>query len=147
MADSEALELTKRLERVERDLRRYRVALVALGLVVLTAAGLNAVRPAGASGTPAVIQARKFQLVDRAGRVRAGLGMAGDDVGLEFLDKAGRVRAGLTMAGDHVGLEFFDKAGRVRAGLGMFGDNVALDFFDKAGRVRAGLTMAGDHVG
>ena len=54
MGDSEALELIKRLERVERDVRRYRVALAALGLVVLAAGILKAARPAGASGPPAL---------------------------------------------------------------------------------------------
>jgi hypothetical protein len=118
MGDSEALELTKRLERVERDVRRYRVALAVLGLVVLAAGILKAARPAGASGTPAVIQARKFQVVDGAGRVRAGLGMIGDDVGFALLDEAGKARAVLGMLGDDVALELSDKAGKLRAGLG-----------------------------
>ena len=147
MGGSEALELTKRLERAERDVRRYRVALAVLGVGVLTAGILNAVRPAGASGTPALIQARHFQLVDGAGKLRADLGVVGDNVGLWLFDKAGNGRAELRLAGDKVGLTFYDKAERVRAGLRMVGDDVSLGLLDKAGKLRAGLAVVGDDVG
>ena len=171
MGDSEALELTKRLERVERDVRRYRVVLAALGLValavlvvgVLTAGILKAARPAGASGTPgviqalpdltgqltpldagasgtpALIQARKFQVVDGAGKVRGELGMVDDAPALMLRDKAGKVRATLAMVGDNVALVLLDKAGQVRADLGVFVDGVGLTLNDKAGQVRAAL--------
>ena len=199
MGDSEALELTKRLERVERDVRRYRVALAALGLVVLAAGilvvrapdiaagillgfgadpvmlaaarfavlagallivflagflvwgvaagGLNANRPAGASGTPAVIQARQFQVVDGAGKRRASLGVAGDNVRLVLYDKAEKVRAGLATHGDDVVLAFPDKAGKLRAVLGMVDDAPALRLYDKAEKERARLEVRGDNVG
>ena len=147
MGDSEALELIKRLERVEQGVRRYRVALAALGLVVLAAGILKAVRTAGASGTPALIQARKFQVVDGAGKVRGELGMHGDNVRFVLYDKAGRGRAALGMVGDKVGLGLLDKAGKERAGLEVRGDNVGLRFYDKAENARASLVVVGDDVG
>ena len=147
MGDSEALELTKRLERVERGVRRYRVALAALGLVVLAAGILKAVRTAGASGTPAVIQARQFEVVDGAGRGRAALGMHGDTVGLTLYDKAGNARASLVVVGDKVGLGLLDKAEKERARLEVRGDTVGLWLRDKAENARASLVVVGDKVG
>jgi hypothetical protein len=80
--------LTARLDRVERDARRWRAVAVAavLAWVGLFAAG------AGREEPPQEIKARRFVLQDERGRTRANLGMSpeGEPV-LLFVGEGGMV--------------------------------------------------------
>jgi len=144
MTDAEVSDIMKRLARVERKVRRCRAALAGVALVV--AAGVGAPLLVAAAKVPETIRAKRFQVVDDAGAVRAVLAMDGDNVGLGLFDTADKPRAKLATAGDDVGLNLFDKAGKLRAGLGTVGDNASLSFFDTAGKPRAALATVGDDV-
>jgi len=162
--DKEAGEITERLEALERSMRRYRAALVAVAIVA--AAGFVGLPLVGAAKSPGVIQAKGFEVLDDSGTVRAGLGVTtggprlrlydkggtprvmldavGDAAGLVFADKAGKPRASLVTLGDEAELVFDDKAGKARANLATAGEGAALRFYDKAGTPRAGLVAVAE---
>ncbi len=106
--DLEALRL--RLERVERRLRFAAVAWVAGVLVVI----LLGVAVQQAISQPEVLRARRLEVVDTAGRVRAALGMASDgSSALGLWDATGRVRIAIVVDPDgSPGLSLHDAAGR-----------------------------------
>ncbi len=106
--------LARRLDRVEREIRRWRcVAVVAGGLLALV--GLVGVAKPDTTSVPDEIRAKRFVLVDEAGRARAKLSM--DSVTyrgqpapeLRFLDEEDRRNVilsnlfGLTIADDDTG--------------------------------------------
>lgn len=95
--------LCQRLDRLERENRRWRVVGIAsvavLGLVVLVGAKESEVADE--------IRARKFAVVDKDGKARVELGMlttllpfvgAQHDWGLRLMDEMGMVRADLTLS-------------------------------------------------
>jgi hypothetical protein len=140
MTDAEVAEITERLTRIERKLRRCRAALMGVALIAVAAAGRAAPSLLGAAEVPAsIIRAKAFEVVDDAGAVRASLATGGGDVGLRLYDKAGSSRAALAMAGDGEGLGLYDKAGNSRAALATGGDDVRLELDDKAGKKRVAL--------
>ena len=140
------VEIAGRVQRLERDNRRLRLAAGCLVALVVAVPLVGAVLPAQ---VPEVIEAREFRVLDEQGmkRVdlvadglrfydeqgtyRVGLGVGG----LDFFDEQGTVRAGL---GEEDGLRFYDEQGTGRVGLGVGG----LDFFDEQGTVRTGLGEA-----
>jgi hypothetical protein len=69
---------------------------------------------------PTVLEAERFDVIDRAGKRRAALaGAANGAVGLTLYDKAGRARAILGLLSDGTPqLGFIDRAGKPRALLG-----------------------------
>jgi hypothetical protein len=147
MTESELLELGKRLERVERSVRRYRAALgivcllLAVGLLITS--GFFATGHArAATSAPAQIVARSFVLVDANGRTRAKLGVGTGGPFLGLYDKAGNMRAGLGIVGDAPTLALRDKAGKMRVALAIAGDAPGLVLSDKAGTPRAALGSA-----
>lgn len=87
----EDLEISRRLALVERSVRRYRAALVVVGLIA--AAGMVGPSLVGATKAPGTVQAKIFQVVDDNGVVRAALDTAGDDADLILYDKAENRRA------------------------------------------------------
>ena len=137
--DREAAEISERLALVEKSMRRYRAALVAVSLIA--AAGLAGPSLVGAAKAPGVIRARGFILVDDDGAMRALLAPAtgGDGAVLALYDKAGKSRVELGVIGDHAILHLNDKAGRMRAGLTVIGDDAVLALFDEGGKLRAAL--------
>ena len=99
-----------------------------LGLVLLIGGRLWRPEVAAAQAKPAavpdVVKAKSFQVVDAAGKRRAG--MAVDSDGNPFLG-------------------LFDAAGTTRARLAMISDGTtALAFYDAAGKGRAMLSIAKD---
>jgi len=69
---------------------------------------------------PEVVRARRFEVVDAAGKTRASLCLFPDgSSALRFHDAAGRVRAAMGMTEDSVpALELMDRDGNLRAALG-----------------------------
>ncbi len=134
----ENLEISRRLALVERSVRRYRAALVVVGLIA--AAGMVGPSLVGATKAPGTVQAKSFEVVDDNGVVRAFLGTTGDLSVLRLYDTAGKPRAFLGTTGDGAGLlTLYDKAGIDRAALGTVGDLSGLTLYDKAGKERAVL--------
>jgi len=143
MTESELLELGKRLERVERGVRRYRAALGIAGLLLaggllITARLFATGRARASTSAPAQIVARSFVLVDANGRTRAILGFDPLGPALRLYDKAGNMRAELGTGADGADLEFHDKAGGVQVQLTAIGtpDLATLIFYDEAERQR-----------
>src|SRR5215831_872034 len=112
--------LTQRLEKLERQNRRFKIA----GLVVLLFAGsfvLMGVRSLD------VIQGEKFVLVNSSGQTMATLGAdSSGRPGLSILDPVtGKERGWFGMWGTgEVGLGFFDKDDKERSRLGITSDGV-----------------------
>lgn len=121
MNESEANTLAQRLERLERDIRWWKLiggtALATLCLFTLMGAK---------SGTIAnEIRARNFVLVDSKGKVRAKLGIEkasegkGSATTLMFYDSRNAKRMTLTAQNSHGALNFWGAKGRhVQAGIG-----------------------------
>ena len=149
--------LLRRIERLERENRRFKCAGVALAL------GLVAVLLMGqAPGRARTVEAEKLVLKDRAGKVRAVLGEAGEDreLGLYLYDRkqVPRVAVSLDMTGapmlrmaseigaDRVrlepdgGLNLHGDSGRVYLSV-KYGNEPSLDLIDKDGWTRASLHL------
>src|SRR5262249_60510913 len=104
-----------RLAALERQNRRLRRALVVLAVVVIVALGAAAValvapynaqvglylgqllgRPEVVETKKTIVEAEQFVLRGRDGKVRATLGLRGENsMGLDLYDAAGKARAGL----------------------------------------------------
>jgi len=95
MTESELTAITKRLERLEKENRRMKLAILGIGvaaLAVFTASWEGRARTANVTQT---VTASKFILHDNLGRVRAWLGMDGNEPSLELRDDEGDTIAAL----------------------------------------------------
>lgn len=102
------------LERRSRVLVSALTALIAT--LVLTAFAARAQSPAS-DPVPEVVRARRVQLVDAEGRVRAEPGIDAEGAaGLFVLDAAGRTRATVVHDDSQSGLFLLDAEGTVRVG-------------------------------
>jgi hypothetical protein len=148
-----------RLAALERQNRRLRRALVVLAAVVIVALGAAAValvapynaqvglylgqllgRPEVVETKKTIVEAEQFVLRARDGRVRATLGLRGENsMGLDLYDAAGKARAGLDLGSD----------GEANLWLGADDGQVAASFNGRgvrigaSGRPGASLTPAG----
>ena len=107
--------LDKRIERLEAENRRLK-GWGLTAIVLLGALGLN-------QGTPDVVQARAFEVVDEAGTVRASLALTALPEGPELaLYGEGKIRARLSLPGWGPEFILFDAldepAATLRLGLG-----------------------------
>lgn len=98
-----------------------------------------------------IVRAKRFELVDDTGKVRAVLGLLESwDPNLCLFDKDGNTRLQLGISGDGLsGLALFDAAGKLCVSLDSYPDGASmLQFSDSSGEVRATLTMtsAGDSI-
>ena len=84
----EDLEIRRRLALVERSVRRYRAALVVVGLIA--AAGIVGPSLVGATKAPATVQAKRFQVVDDNGVVRRLWAPRATSRPCSFLTRPGR---------------------------------------------------------
>ena len=151
MTESELLELGKRLERVERSVRRYRAALgivcLLLAVGLLSTFGFFATGHAhAATSAPAQIVARSFVLVDANGRTRAKLWVDHllGQTSLSLYDQTGAARVSLAINYGPALLMFFDKAGKVRVVLGDNSGEPLVALYDKAETTRVGLSVGDD---
>jgi hypothetical protein len=142
MSEATTHELTRRLQRLEREHRCWKLlgsaALALLALVLLTGA-----MPLG---TPDDVRARRFTLADKDGTVRAALGMVDGSPRLELYEKGGmrRVWVGVDRSGMPAVL-LGDDSGRTRASLHVqLEGSPALTLADKEGKLRAVLVLEAD---
>jgi hypothetical protein len=138
-------QLEARLERLERQNRRMRVALgvVAAGVVAggLIAASFRDDKGAGAATSRLrIVEAEQVVLRDADGQMRAWLGLADGGPRLLFFDAAGQQRVGLGLSAQaEPSLGIFDGAQMPRVVLGMVDGWPGLVVRDPAGRKRAVL--------
>ncbi len=119
MATGHRLSIASRLERLERENRRWRT----LGLTAAVCAAclpLLAWTQAAVTSKPSeleVARASKFVLVDGAGKARAELRLDAGAPGLFLIDAAGKARVQLALIKDDAVLVLADKAAKKRLGL------------------------------
>ena len=100
---------------------RVMLTLLVIGVWALILKPLLAPAPTHAASADQVVRARKFELVDREGRVRGVLGDLGfGSVGMSLRDGEGILRVGLSVVPDgRAVVSFFHKDGKPRAALGV----------------------------
>ena len=154
--------LTRRIERLERENRRFKRAgaTIAIGIVAVLLMGQ-------APAKSCTLEAEKLVLKDRSGKIRAVLGEGGEEseLGLHLYDKKQVPRATLTLdvagspmlrlaadtGADRVrldttgGLNLYGDTGRVYLSVKL-GKEPSLDLIDKDGWTRASLSLAGAPV-
>jgi hypothetical protein len=134
--------VTRRLERLERDNRRYKrvasLAVACVGLAVLLGAA-----PSKKAKIPDEVRAGRFVLVDKAGNAHAQWATTAEKQPyLVLSDAAGKPRLNLSLSqyGEPF-LSFTDAAGNRRIGLSLDLYGVLLHFNDDGGKLRAALTV------
>jgi hypothetical protein len=111
--------LTTRLERLERECRRSKRALL---VVLVGALALGLMGQAPSHRMPKSLEAEEFVLRDGRGQVRAVLGteQSASATMLQIFGENGKPRTRLTVAGDGTSsLEVIDSGERVRVLLGV----------------------------
>jgi hypothetical protein len=116
MNDTPFALLAQRVERLERDVRRWKIAaaLVVLGACPILLLG------AGPVGTTDQIVTKRLVVVDEAGQRRAELNVTNSVPALYLAGRDGLDRAWLEVAGDAPRLVFRDDKKRQRVVLGGF---------------------------
>ncbi len=131
-------EIRERLDRIERELRRWRLgALAALSLAVI-------VGTAGALAEHAKdLRVQTLRLVDQQGKERIILTAEEGIPDMTFLDPAGKGRLTLDITEDRTPVLLFSESGEEKNGLTLgFGEEEGpmLQFFDNKGKKR--ITIA-----
>jgi hypothetical protein len=97
--------------------------------------------------TAKLMIAQKFQLLDKAGKLRMTIGpvVQGDQPGIMMYDEQGRNRAtlGLILGEGDPGLMLYDAGGKARVRLAL-GTGPGLRLFDSQGKERTRITVAQD---
>jgi hypothetical protein len=140
MADERYEAIVRRIEGLERELRRWRRGAAALGLAAVAVLTVGAAVPRGR-----VVEAQKFVVKDATGRVRAEIGPSESDkeIALRFRDTVGLPRVTVGLQDETSLLVLSDKTGRPRAGLVTLAQGApAFTLYDTAGRPRVELGLA-----
>jgi hypothetical protein len=133
--------ITQRVERLERQNRRFKVTGSLVGAVVAAVAILGQAR-----STDRVIEAQRFVIKDSSNRPRGVLAALSDGSVLSLYDRDGRGRASLTVAGDGTArLGFFDKGGkgRIVVDLAKDGDSM-VGFYGPDAKARGQVRVTPD---
>jgi hypothetical protein len=144
MGDERLDVLARRVERLERESRRWK-RVASLGLVLAAAAAL--LGQAAPLGPAKVVDAERFNVRDPAGNLRAILGTSPDGAtSLLLYNPAGVHQAGLGVMADGTASIFLgNPAGRTVTELTLYRDGTpSLIFRDRAGKTRALLGAASD---
>ena len=111
---SEATVVDARLDKLEQDNRRLKLTVGALLLVMAAVPLVGAVMP---EQIPEVIQARRFEVIDENGTIRAGMGADG----IGYADENGTLRAGM----NDLGIFYFDGSS-LNYGISYYDENLKL---------------------
>jgi len=87
-----------------------------------------------------IIRARKFELIDASGKIRAEIGM---DNNVQFVlkDEDGKRRLMLTLDKNGSNIFLVDPTEKARVGLGLSKDKAAFTLHDSIGTILAGITV------
>ncbi len=137
--------LTKRLDRLERENRRLKIAGAFLVLALVAVGAMGQMIPRAVSK---VVEAERFVLRDATGKIMAILGTEpGVPAPKLFLyDQNGKTRAMLSVLADGTpGLALFDQNGKGRAGLLLLASGApGLGLHDQNGKNRLLLSVGAD---
>jgi len=125
--------LGQQFEKLERQYRILRYAVVVLGLALVLPWILGAVK----DSRNQTIHGRRFVLSDGKGKLRAFLGADEDEegrVGLYLYDQLGKRSVALYVKKGHSGLALYGNASKERARLDLGEHDISLVFFDKNGQ-------------
>ena len=134
-------ETRQRLDRMERQLRRWRVGgVVALCLAVVAVAGAMAQPPAGE------LTVETLRIVQRDGKERLVLTAQPGIPDMSFLDPKGRSRLTLDIAGDAQPVLSISESGHDtgRLTIGIENESPMLKFYDQAGKLRVTIGVPHD---
>ncbi|MGH7372433.1 MAG: hypothetical protein ACREJK_11395, partial [Candidatus Methylomirabilales bacterium] len=144
MMDEQTMQtLVRRLDRVERENRRWRwTTAVVLGGIAGGVLMSQSAHPTVAN----VIEAEKFVLRDAQGKARAWLETASGSVNLALADRDEKSRAFVYVRADgSTGLALYDKTSTRRGGLYVSADgSPSLDLADKEGKAYVQLKLGPD---
>ena len=140
MAHADDLAIMTRLERLERQQRRWRGAAIA-GALGLAAIALMGQKPAGRT-----VEAERFVLRDAAGRVRAELVMDNEQsAALRFRDADSMPRLTVGTENGAALIVLNEAGGKLRAGLVSLPHGApGLNLYDSSGKPRAELSLNRD---
>ncbi len=132
--------LTQRLDRLERENRRLKIAGAVLLLALAAVGVMGQVLP---KAVPKVVEAERFVLRDTRGRTRATLDAEGSGtLALSLYDQNGKIRASLAVEADGTPrLDLVDQNGKQRVALNVVKDASALVLADQNGKGRISLTV------
>ena len=121
--------LERRIEKVERENRRLKIA------ALIAVLGLGGAFSLGAAANPPQkLEADKIVLRDAEGKTRIVLGIDEEGPGIAFLDAKGKLRMNLGLAKEGPALDLLDAAEHPRATLLLTEDQgPILNFVDKKG--------------
>ena len=122
------MDIERRVERLERENRRLKVAGGAVVAVLLTVALVGAVMP---QEIPEIIEARGFRVIDADGTMRVLMTAEA----ILYSDESGQLRVGMTADG----IGYGDENGEVR----VFMNADAIAYADENGTLRASMTAEG----
>lgn len=129
--------LVKRVERLERQNRFLKLTSL-LGVILVSGVLLMA-----QSRQEATLTAGRFELVDRAGKIRAALGMTEIGPALLLVDERGTTRVSLNSTVTGSSLKLYDAfSGREGEAFEVDASTREFRLHDKSGKIRAGL-----HIG
>ena len=117
---SEATLLESRLSKVEQDNRRLKLTVGALLLALAAVPLIGAVMP---EQIPERIQARRFEVIDGNGNMRAVM----NPIGFIYSDENKTIRAGMSAEG----IAYVDENRTLRANM----DDEGIHYFDENGEV------------
>ncbi len=119
MTDPTLDSLAQRLDRLERENRRLKLAGAILLLALVAVGAMGQVLP---KAVPKVVEAERFVLRDTKGKTRGGLGVLADGTtALAFYDQNEKVRAVLGVEPAGPSLVLYGQNSETRAVLGHIG--------------------------
>jgi hypothetical protein len=131
--------IVQRIERLERESRRWRALALVLGLVV-AAAGVM-----GQARTGRTVEAQRFVLKDSANRVRAELVAQERSVALRFKDEGGMPRLTVGTEDATAVLVLNDRTGAVAAHVAVLPHGApGMTLYDPTGKSRVEVSVARD---
>jgi hypothetical protein len=137
MTDPSRAALLERIERLERDARRWKRG-AAVAALVVAATGVM-----GHASTR-TLDAHRFVLRDSGNRARAELAMDGDrSLALRFKDETGMPRLTMGIEGDAAVIVLNDKTSKPRATLTVLAHGApSLTMYDESGKSRADVSLS-----
>jgi hypothetical protein len=146
MTDIQTVEITGRLEKLERQNMRYRLAGAGVAVFAIALFLMGQSKPNVAS----VVEAQSFVLRDKSGNLRGTFAVDSktDASTLVLADQSGKIRAEVKVANDgNAGIAFGDADGKPRLIMGLKDTGSPdMGFADSQGNLRIGIGLDPDEL-